>query len=113
MPTTERTWAERAEALPGWRVLRNQLVRRRMTACIDESPETLGIIAAHCMNWSGWLCGIDHRPGEPGTHRARYLLPEPDGRMGVTPLGGADTAVHAIILAAEARHRVDLARGWC
>ena len=113
MPTTERTWTERAEALPGWDDIAATMRAHGIVETSLLGADVFGIVAAYCMERTGWLHGLDHRPGEPGTYRARYLLPEPDGRMGVTPMHRADTAVQAIILAAEARHRVDPARGWC
>lgn len=115
MPTTDRTdaeWRAVAEGLPGWAAIEYLLGLTRLPIRPIGDVRTRGLITDFCEQ-KGWLCGIDHRPGEPGTYRARYLLPEPDGRMGVTPMHRAATAVHAIILAAEARHRVDPARGWC
>lgn len=60
---------------------------------------------------AGWLHAVKCRPGEPNSYTALYLLP--DGRIATTPMHRAPRAVHALILAAEARHAADPARGWC
>lgn len=106
---TDAEWRAVAEGLPGWAEIEERNIMTRLPARPLGDVRVRGLITDHC-EWAGWLHAVKCRPNEPNSYTALFLLP--DGRMSTTPMHRAPGAVHALILAAEARNRADPARGW-